>query len=74
MGATVDAGNVAGLTRAWEVPTPGALTTAVVVVGDTIYVEDSRCVVTAIDRATGQVKWQSASAGFTHRTAGRRGG
>jgi len=65
VGSTIDGDNVAGLTRAWEATTPGALTTAVVVVGDTIYMQDSRCVVTAIDRATGQVKWQSASVGFT---------
>ena len=65
VGSTIDSSNVGGLTRAWEVATPGALTTAVVVVGDTIYMEDSRCVVTAIDRATGAVKWQSASVGFT---------
>jgi glucose dehydrogenase len=65
IGSTVDSSTVGGLTRAWDVATPGALTTAVVVVGDTIYMEDSRCVVTAIDRATGAVKWQSASVGFT---------
>jgi outer membrane protein assembly factor BamB len=65
VGSTIDGGNVAGLTRAWEATTPGALTTAVVVVGDTIYLEDSRCLVTAVDRATGQVKWRSESFGFT---------
>ena len=46
-------------------PSPGSLTTAVVVAGDTIYMEDSRCIITAIDRATGAVRWQSASVGFT---------
>src|SRR3954470_1929993 len=65
VGSTIDASNVAGLAKAWEVTTPGSLTTAVVVVGDTIYMEDSRCVITAIDRATGKVEWQSASVGFT---------
>ncbi len=65
VGSTVESSNVAGLTKAWEVKTPGSLTTAVVVVGDTVYMEDSRCIVTAIDRATGAVKWQSASVGFT---------
>jgi outer membrane protein assembly factor BamB len=65
VGSTIESSNVAGLTKAWEVTTPGSLTTAVVVVGDTIYMEDSRCVITAIDLATGQVKWQSASLGFT---------
>ena len=65
VGSSVDSSNVAGLTRAWEVPSPGSLTTAVVVVGDTIYMQDSRCIVTAIDRATGAVRWQSASVGFT---------
>src|SRR3954451_12290940 len=65
VGSTIDAANVAGLAKAWEVTTPGSLTTAVVVVGDTIYMEDSRCVITAIDRATGAVRWQSSSVGFT---------
>ncbi len=65
VGSTIESSNVSGLTKAWEVTTPGSLTTAVVVVGDTIYMEDSRCIVTAIDRATGAVKWQSASVGFT---------
>ena len=45
--------------------TPGSLTTAVVVVGDTVYMEDSRCIVTAVDRATGTVRWQSEPVGFT---------
>ncbi|HLM18606.1 MAG TPA: PQQ-binding-like beta-propeller repeat protein [Acidimicrobiia bacterium] len=65
VGSTVESSNVAGLAKAWEVTTPGSLTTAVVVVGDTIYMEDSRCVITAIDRSTGAVKWRSASVGFT---------
>jgi outer membrane protein assembly factor BamB len=65
VGSTIESSNVAGLTKAWEVTTPGSLTTAVVVVDDVIYIEDSRCVITAIDRATGAVKWQSASVGFT---------
>jgi glucose dehydrogenase len=63
--STIAGSNVAGLARAWEVATPGALTTAVVVVGDTVYMEDSFCVVTAIDRATGAVRWQSPTVGFT---------
>jgi glucose dehydrogenase len=65
VGSTIDAADVAGMTRAWEVATPGALTTAVVVVGDTVYMEDSFCVVSAVDRATGQVRWQSPTTGFT---------
>ncbi|HEY3672340.1 MAG TPA: PQQ-binding-like beta-propeller repeat protein [Acidimicrobiia bacterium] len=65
VGSTIESSNVEGLTKTWDVTTPGSLTTAVVVVGDTIYMEDSRCSITAIDRATGTVKWQSASVGFT---------
>jgi len=65
VGSTIESTNVAGVTKAWEVATPGSLTTAVVVVGDTIYMEDSRCIITAIDRVTGAVRWQSASVGFT---------
>jgi glucose dehydrogenase len=65
VGSTIDRDNVASLTRAWELATPGSLTTALVVVDGTVYTEDSRCVVSAIDLATGQGKWQSASVGFT---------
>jgi outer membrane protein assembly factor BamB len=57
--------NIHRLRPAWQVPTPGALTTAVLVVGDTVYAEDDHGVVVAVDRATGRVRWQSAPAGFT---------
>ena len=65
VGSPIVASNIDQLRPAWQVPTPGALTTAVLVVGDTVYAEDDRGVVVAVDRATGRVRWQSAPAGFT---------
>ena len=59
------ASDIDRLRPAWQVPTPGALTTAVLVVGDTVYAQDDHGVVVAVDRATGRVRWQSAPAGFT---------
>jgi len=64
-GSAIDAANIATLTPAWQVQTPGALTTAVVVVGNTAYAEDDREAVVAVDATTGRTRWQSAPTGFT---------
>ena len=61
----IRASTVGTLRLAWSIATPGALTTAVVVVGNTVYAEDDRGVVVAVDKSTGQTLWQSASTGFT---------
>ena len=61
----IRAATVSHLTPAWQVDTGGALTTAVIVVGGTAYVEDDLGVVVAVDVATGAVRWRSASTGFT---------
>jgi outer membrane protein assembly factor BamB len=61
----INASNIGKMTVAWQVATSGALTTAVVVVGDTVYAEDDHGVVVAVDAATGRTLWQSAPAGFT---------
>jgi outer membrane protein assembly factor BamB len=65
VGSAIRASTVARLTRAWSIPTPGALTTAVLVVGDTVYAEDDHGVVIAVDKGSGRVLWQSAPSGFT---------
>jgi outer membrane protein assembly factor BamB len=53
------------LEPAWSMPTPGALTTAAVVIGSIVYVEDDQGIVFAVDLSTGRILWQSASTGFT---------
>ena len=65
VGSPISSSNVADLKPVWQVPTPGALTTAALVVGDTVYSEDDRGVVVAVNRTTGRVRWQSAPSGFT---------
>jgi outer membrane protein assembly factor BamB len=61
----IRASTVGKLRSAWTIATPGALTTAVVVVGNTVYAQDDRGVVVAVNKSTGQTLWQSASTGFT---------
>jgi outer membrane protein assembly factor BamB len=61
----INASNIGDMKVAWQVATPGALTTAVVVVDNTVYAEDDHGVVLAVDAATGRTLWQSAPAGFT---------
>jgi outer membrane protein assembly factor BamB len=56
---------VSGLAPAWQVDTPGALTTAAVVVDGVAYAEDDEGVVVAVDVATGVLRWKSAPTGFT---------
>jgi outer membrane protein assembly factor BamB len=59
----IDASNVAQLEVAWTFPVeaPGAyggMTAPPVVVGDTIYLQDQTSNVFALDRASGEVKWE----------------
>ncbi|MFN8025376.1 MAG: PQQ-binding-like beta-propeller repeat protein [Acidimicrobiia bacterium] len=63
-GSSIDASNVAQLQVAWKAPLGGTLSTAPLVVGDTVYVQDSSGQVTAVDRTTGAQKWHSESTGF----------
>jgi outer membrane protein assembly factor BamB len=65
LGSGITAATVHRLVPAWQVPTPGALTTAVVVVGDTVYAEDDQSEVVAVDRTTGAVRWRTPPGGFT---------
>ncbi len=45
-------------------PGLGSLTTAPLVLGDTVYFEDGNGAVFALDRATGDVRWKSEPTGF----------
>ncbi|MGH2562052.1 MAG: PQQ-binding-like beta-propeller repeat protein [Thermomicrobiales bacterium] len=61
--SAIDSSNVADLDVAWtfEVEATGAfggMTSPPLVVGDTVYVQDMQSNVFALDRATGEVKWE----------------
>ncbi|MFN8035423.1 MAG: PQQ-binding-like beta-propeller repeat protein [Acidimicrobiia bacterium] len=60
----ITAANVDTLTVAYEADAAGALTTVPLIVGDTVYAEDTRGRVHAVDRATGQARWTSEPSGF----------
>ncbi len=60
----ITSANVGNLTKAWTVPIKtsgafGSLTSVPLVVGDTIYLQDMQSNVYAIDRTSGQVKWET---------------
>jgi outer membrane protein assembly factor BamB len=61
----VTARSISKLLTAWSVPMTGALTTAPIIVGDRIYVEDNSGSVASIDRSSGHVMWRSAALGFS---------
>jgi alcohol dehydrogenase (cytochrome c) len=61
----IDAASVSRLAIAWTVAMTGPLTTAPIIVGSRIYVEDDAGSVAAIDRSTGQVVWRSKPTGET---------
>ncbi len=61
----IDAQSIAGLVPAWTVPMTGALTTAPIILGQRIYVEDDQGSVAAIDRGTGHVLWRSKQTGLS---------
>ncbi len=65
VGSSLNSSAINRLRPAWQVATPGALTTAVLVVGGTVYAQDDRGAVVAVDGKTGRVRWQSVPAGFT---------
>jgi outer membrane protein assembly factor BamB len=64
-GSAIRASTIGQLGPAWSISTPGALTTAALVVGTTVYAEDDHGIVFAIDQQTGRTLWQSVSTGFT---------
>jgi outer membrane protein assembly factor BamB len=64
--STITSANVSQLKVAFAASPPGlgALSTAPVVVGDTLFAEGGSGVVVALDRNTGHTKWTSAATGF----------
>jgi len=63
VGGEIDAANIATLEKAWSVPLTGESTFGVfsanpIVTDDTVYLQDIASNVTAVDRATGEVKWE----------------
>jgi glucose dehydrogenase len=67
--AAVDSTNVARLEEVWRVPLPGAAafgnaSSAPIVVGDTVYVQDLQSNVRAVDLATGRVRWTKEYGNF----------
>ena len=63
VGGEIDASNVATLEKAWSVPLTGESAFGVyssnpVVTNDTVYLQDINSNVQAVDRATGEVKWE----------------
>lgn len=62
--SAIDSGTVRRLELAWRRPMEGSLSTVPIVAGDTVYVQDGRGVVAALDRATGEARWQSEPSGF----------
>jgi outer membrane protein assembly factor BamB len=61
----LNARSIPRLVTAWTVPMTGALTTAPIILGDRIYVEDDSGSVVSIDRSTGHVIWRSTALGFS---------
>jgi outer membrane protein assembly factor BamB len=63
--STIDAANVARIKVAWSATGGlGALTTAPIVAGDTVYLQDSNGMVVALDARTGARRWASTKRGF----------
>lgn len=61
----VNARSISRLATAWSVPMTGALTTAPIILGNRIYVEDNSGSVVSIDRSSGHVIWRSTALGFS---------
>ena len=66
---SIDASNVGSLEVAWSLPMPGRgaygnVSTAPIIAGDTIYLEDLSNTVRAVDRETGSVRWSKTYPGF----------
>lgn len=62
--STIDSTNVDTLGPAWRLPLTGksgygAITSTSLVVGDTVLVQDMQCNFIAVNRETGEIKWQT---------------
>jgi glucose dehydrogenase len=67
--AAIDASNVATLEAVWQTPLPGQgsygnAATTPLIAGDTVYVQDLSSNVTALDRATGAIRWKKEYGGL----------
>ena len=62
--SSITAANVTTLATAWEVEMDGTLSTVPLIVGQTVYAQDGRGVVVAVDRGDGSVRWRSQPFGF----------
>ena len=62
--STIDSTTVGSLTIAWEAEVAGSLTTVPLIIDDTVYVQDGRGTVLALDRADGTARWTSEPSGF----------
>ena len=60
----IDTTTVRTLEPRWEAAMSGPLSTVPIVVGDTVYAQDGRGLVLAVDRATGGTRWRSEGHGF----------
>lgn len=60
----IDAASVATLEPAWEAELVGTLSTVPLIVGETVYAQDGRGTVVAVDRADGEDRWRSQPFGF----------
>jgi glucose dehydrogenase len=63
VGSQIDESNVAKLKVAWTAKVAVGLSTAPLVVGDTVYVQDGTGRISALDRQTGTPRWQTAPYG-----------
>ena len=62
--STIDGANVRSLAKAWSHEVQGSLSTVPLIVGDTVYVQDGSGRISAIDRATGEPRWESEAYGL----------
>lgn len=66
IGSTIDSSNVDQLGVAWELPlnasSPyGAITSNPIVLGETVYLIDNEARISSINRATGELNWESVN-------------
>ena len=62
--STIDAANVRSLAKAWSHEVSGSLSTVPLIVGDTVYLQDGSGRISALDRATGDPRWESEAYGL----------
>jgi outer membrane protein assembly factor BamB len=63
-GSTIDASTIRDLGKAWAYDVQGSLSTVPLIVGDTVYLQDGSGRVSALDRGTGEPRWESEAYGL----------